>query len=128
MGLCEMRDLAKLFQSRRLEVKTKLDGSAVLESNDAASAIPFYEEINTSDLAFHWKSFAVQHACGEIFRRDGDAITEGLVDAYRQLESDDSRVAKSADDLGRQVFLVVRTACSQAKMCKAATKLVSQLK
>merc|ERR1712232_934941 len=73
--LCEMRGLAKLFRSHRLEIRTNPDGTASVEVTKNRG-VPFYEEINTSELAFHWKSFALQHACTETFRRDGDAVTK----------------------------------------------------
>lgn len=122
-GLCEMRGLANLFRNRRLEVKTKPDGSAVLATVQSSSKIPFYEEINTSELAFHWKSFAVQHACAETFRRDGDAITRGFEKAYAKITGEHGA---TAEDIMRELLLAARKACGQAKMCKAATKLMGE--
>ena len=31
-----------------------------------------------SELAFHWKSFAVEHACLEVFRQDADSVHSAL--------------------------------------------------
>ncbi|CAJ1375868.1 unnamed protein product [Effrenium voratum] len=70
-GLCAMKRLAQLFRRARLEVAIAPDGTAEMRT---AKGEPFYEEINKSELAFHWKSFAVEHACVEIFRSDGDLV------------------------------------------------------
>lgn len=124
-ALCDMKSLAKLFRSRRLEVVPNPDGSAAFENRGAGKA-PFYEEINTSELAFCWRSFAVQHACMETFRRDGDVVLKGLEKAYRKIESDNKDESPSAEDLQRELMSASRKACHQTKMCKAAAKLADR--
>mmetsp|Transcript_95534 Transcript_95534/g.308124 ORF Transcript_95534/g.308124 Transcript_95534/m.308124 type:complete len:232 (-) Transcript_95534:155-850(-) len=114
-GLCGMRDLAKLFKGRRIEVETKPDGSALLSSS---STIPFYEEINTSDLVFHWKSFALQHACTELFRKDGDEVAQGVVKAYHASTGGGMPVEER-----KRVVEAVKAGCRMARTCKAAAKL-----
>lgn len=112
--LCNMRDLADIFRSRLLEVKTQPDGSASLgKSTDEQP--PFYEEINTSDLAFHWQSFAVQHACSEAFRRDGDLVSEVLEKSFNiLLETNNPQHA---------IDRTVTRACRKVKTCQAAKQL-----
>lgn len=119
--LCGMRDLARLFRSRRLEVDPKPDGSAELAQVPHNSIAPFYEEINTSELAFHWKSFAVQHACSETFRRDGDTIANGVVQSYRTM---DGAHGDDVQDRWREKLVsAVRAGCRIARSCKAVTRL-----
>lgn len=120
--LCAMKGLARIFRGRRLEVSPKPDGSAELKETKKH---PLYEEINTSELAFHWKSLAVQHACMETFRKDGDAVAGAFEKAY-------SALAKAADEAGAPlapsgtmapVWEAARSACRKTKTCKAAAKL-----
>lgn len=119
-SVCEMRDLAKLFRSRRMEVQTNPDGSAVLSKVGVDSPPPFYEEINKSELAFHWKSFAVQHACTETFRRDGDAVAKEVIDAYRRGED------SPGEEPGQRLAMAAKAGCRRAKTCRAATKKIKK--
>jgi len=115
--LCAMKGLAQLFKQRRLVVDARPDGTAKLEKSDST---PFYEEINTSDLVFHWKSFAIREACTEVFRRDGEAVAVGLEKAYNEFLSK----GKDAEPLELLVRASHR-ACRQTKACKAANKLLA---
>lgn len=119
--LCAMKPLANLFKQRRLDVSPKPDGTATLELVDG---VPFYEEINTSDLVFHWKSFAVREACTEVFRRDGDAVAAHLEKAYNALVSKD----KEGEEPLKLLSLSSQNACRRAKACRAADKLMSAAK
>lgn len=114
-SVCEMKVLASLFRSLRVEVETKADGTAALSNKGADAPLPFYEEINKSELLFHWKSFAVQHACTETFRRDGDEIARGVEAAFR-------KGMGSAEDAMQRLAMAVHWGCGQAKMCRAARK------
>eukprot|EP00928_Gymnodinium_smaydae_P088648 TRINITY_DN72712_c0_g1_i1.p1 TRINITY_DN72712_c0_g1~~TRINITY_DN72712_c0_g1_i1.p1 ORF type:complete len:245 (-),score=50.66 TRINITY_DN72712_c0_g1_i1:40-732(-) len=118
--LCGMRDVAKLLKARRLEVVTKPDGTAALRTSEN---VPFYEEINTSDLVFHWKSLAVQHACMEVFRRDGDAVAEAFAQAYREKFEQLVSGGASALDAVRKT---AQGACRQAKSCRWSAKLLER--
>eukprot|EP00927_Polykrikos_kofoidii_P060721 TRINITY_DN55643_c0_g1_i1.p1 TRINITY_DN55643_c0_g1~~TRINITY_DN55643_c0_g1_i1.p1 ORF type:complete len:221 (+),score=42.85 TRINITY_DN55643_c0_g1_i1:109-771(+) len=115
---CGMRKLAQIFRGERLEVKPKSDGSAVVQ-RAADGSIPFYEEINTSELAFHWLSLAIQHACTETFRRDADTIVKDLEKAFRSSAGLDGM----GRDLPMRLRFAARKGCSRSKMCKAAVKL-----
>merc|ERR1719506_2560123 len=101
-----------------MEVVAKADGTARLEKA-AEGSHPFYEEINTSDLVFHWKSLAVQEACTEVFRRDGDAVAAAVEKGYKQLGRSDGQESEPMQHLN----VAIRKACSRAKACKPADKL-----
>ncbi|CAK0868690.1 unnamed protein product [Prorocentrum cordatum] len=120
--LCAMKPLARLFRGRRLEVSPKPDGSAELR---ATKKHPLYEEINTSELAFHWKSLAVQHACMETFRKDGDAVAAAFGKAYAALAeaADEAGDAKQPGGALAPVWAAAQSACRKARMCRAAAKL-----
>jgi len=120
-GLCGMKGLAEIFRRRRLEVSPKPDGTCKLEKLSSGSA-PFYEEINTSDLVFHWKSLAVQEACTEVFRRDGDAVAAAVEEGYKKLGRSDGQESEPMQHLNS----AIRKACSRAKACKAADKLFAK--
>ncbi|CAE8598383.1 unnamed protein product, partial [Polarella glacialis] len=132
---CGMRRLAKLFKASKLEVVGKLDGSAIMRTT-ASKSEPFYEEINKSELAFHWKSFAVEHACREIFRHSAEEISASLGPAFEQVAADaehrrggeEGAEHSDAEEAGAQelkewISSAVRTSCRQAKFCKASEKL-----
>jgi len=126
-NFCKMRDLADLFRSRRLEVATKADGTAELRKT--SGDVPFYEDINTSDFIFHWKSLAVQHACSETFRRDGVAVARrierALVGAEGGIvgESMLSLEEPNPGELSERMHVAVRQGCRASRFCKAAVKL-----
>merc|ERR1712066_580595 len=108
-----MKTLAQLFRSRRMEIVPDGDGSAKLRKAESGTT-PFYEEINTSDLVFHWKSFALKEACFDTFRRDGDAVARGVEEAYTS--------ARSEHEDGDHMFTLlsaIQAGCAQAKTCKA---------
>jgi len=117
--LCGMKHLAQLLTHRRMEITTKPDGSAELKQLPEGKQ-PFYEEINTSELVFHWQSLAVQHSCTEVFRKDGDIIAQDFEEAYRRT---DEAASDSEGGLMRRVVLAARQACNSAKMCRSAHKL-----
>ncbi|CAE7302399.1 TTN [Symbiodinium natans] len=81
---CGMKRLATLFKRLKLEVATLPDGTAELRATKSQSE-PFYEEINKSELAFHWKSFAVEHACLEVFRQDADSLHSAMLTEFDKL-------------------------------------------
>eukprot|EP00434_Breviolum_minutum_P000007 symbB.v1.2.000005.t1/scaffold5.1/size591573/5 len=84
-GSCAMKRLAQLFKRQKLEVNALPDGTAEMR---AAKSEPFYEEINKSELAFHWKSFALQHACSEVFRSDADDVHRVMQQEFERLTHD----------------------------------------
>ncbi|CAE7036816.1 unnamed protein product [Symbiodinium sp. CCMP2592] len=81
---CGMKRLATLFKRLKLEVAALPDGTAELRATKSHSE-PFYEEINKSELAFHWKSFAVEHACLEVFRQDADSVHSAMLKEFDKL-------------------------------------------
>merc|ERR1719330_2219542 len=103
-----MRDLAGVFKGRRLEIETNnKDGSAKLVTAQEGKP-PTYDEINTSELAFHWKSFALQHACMETFRKDGDLVAADLLKAYEKLrKTDPMGLEKEERDKWFQMFALL---------------------
>jgi len=117
--LCGMKHLAQLLTHRRMEITTKPDGSAEMKQLPQGQQ-PFYEEINTSELVFHWQSLAVQHSCTEVFRKDGDIIAQGFEEAYRRT---DEAASDGEGELARRVVLAAREACHSARMCRSAHKL-----
>ncbi|OLP82353.1 hypothetical protein AK812_SmicGene36997 [Symbiodinium microadriaticum] len=84
---CGMKRLATLFKRLKLEVAALPDGTAELRATKSHSE-PFYEEINKSELAFHWKSFAVEHACLEVFRQDADSVHSAMLKEFDKLVAD----------------------------------------
>eukprot|EP00930_Biecheleria_cincta_P064372 TRINITY_DN49952_c0_g1_i1.p1 TRINITY_DN49952_c0_g1~~TRINITY_DN49952_c0_g1_i1.p1 ORF type:complete len:232 (-),score=64.17 TRINITY_DN49952_c0_g1_i1:58-753(-) len=122
---CNMKRLAKTFKFSKLEVVTQPDGTAVMRSS-ASKSEPFYEEINRSELAFHWKSFAVEHACQETFRR-GAAVSSSLRKAFDRLAGEQSREEEVGEqELKERVRSAVKASCQRAKFCKASVKLWSE--
>eukprot|EP00439_Symbiodinium_sp_Y106_P047503 s2231_g6.t1 len=84
---CGMKRLATLFKRLKLEVAALPDGTAELRATKSHSE-PFYEEINKNELAFHWKSFAVEHACLEVFRQDADSVHSAMLKEFDKLVAD----------------------------------------
>merc|ERR1711971_232333 len=80
--LCGMKVLAQHFTKHSINIDLHEDGTASL--NKTSDKWPFYEEINQSDYVFHWLSFALQHACTETFRKDGDSILNALRKLYKK--------------------------------------------
>lgn len=120
--LCNMKDLAVIFKRRKLEIQTHPDGSAKMDkSKDGKS--PDYDEINTSELAFHWKSFALQHACMEVFRKDGDAIAAALRTEYSRIRDQHSDEEVAYNEWFRMFTRMIQTSCKKSKVCKAQEKL-----
>merc|ERR1719468_593559 len=121
-SLCKMRNLAEIFKARRLEIETRDDGSAKFVKTEEGKH-PLYDEINESELAFHWKSFALQHACSETFRKDGDVIAESIKERIGIMR--DNRDDEGSDSWFQELAMVIRDSCGKAKTCKAANKLIS---
>mmetsp|Transcript_15710 Transcript_15710/g.23916 ORF Transcript_15710/g.23916 Transcript_15710/m.23916 type:complete len:261 (+) Transcript_15710:1-783(+) len=121
--LCGMRSLAKLFKGRKMEVQTFADGTARLSKLDLDAPAPFYEEINTSDLAFHWQSYAVQHACTEIFRRDGEELAKAIEANFYKFDNTDPRRLPKPEEVRQRISKAVSVSCRTARLCKEADKL-----
>lgn len=116
-GLCKMKVLADTLRAARLEVETYSNGTAELKRR--AEGVPFYEDINTSDLIFHWKSLAVQHACLEVFRRKGgDAVAAGVLKASESLQHDDSSRDEQEMNINRALYV----GCRESRTCKKEVK------
>merc|ERR1712151_787388 len=88
---------------------------------------PSYDEVNIdgSESAFDWKAFAIQHACMETFRRDGDAIAKNMRESFHSIRTDWS---EDADEKQKEKFLsrvakMVGPTCMKARACKAQKKL-----
>lgn len=122
---CNMKRLAKTFKFSKLEVVGQPDGTAVMRSA-ASKSEPFYEEINKSELAFHWKSFAVEHACLETFRQGGPQVSSNLLKAFDRLSKEQNREEEVGEqELKERVRSAVKASCRRAKFCKASVKLWS---
>eukprot|EP00929_Paragymnodinium_shiwhaense_P121102 TRINITY_DN9321_c0_g3_i3.p1 TRINITY_DN9321_c0_g3~~TRINITY_DN9321_c0_g3_i3.p1 ORF type:complete len:133 (-),score=45.24 TRINITY_DN9321_c0_g3_i3:435-833(-) len=122
-----MRKLADVFTAARLEVDPRPDGTAGLKRSEDGKR-PFYEPINTSELAFYWLSLALQHACMEAFRRDADAVADGFQEAFKKSpdasgQADDEM---AVDALLRRIRSSAAKGCRQARTCKAALKLKAE--
>eukprot|EP00746_Dinoflagellata_sp_MGD_P162555 gnl/MRDRNA2_/MRDRNA2_90168_c0_seq1.p1 gnl/MRDRNA2_/MRDRNA2_90168_c0~~gnl/MRDRNA2_/MRDRNA2_90168_c0_seq1.p1 ORF type:complete len:243 (-),score=45.24 gnl/MRDRNA2_/MRDRNA2_90168_c0_seq1:41-688(-) len=118
--LCDMKGLAQLFRGQKAEIVTHDDGSAEMKFKGQGEKAPFYEEINTSDLVFHWKSLALQHACMEVFRKSGDLVHEGIKAEYESLsQRKDVMQGTPFDRLMKATY----KSCREAKFCKASDKL-----
>lgn len=117
--LCAMKELAQTYRKRYLEVVIETSGLARLKKQADGKYI-FYEEINTSDLVFHWKSFAVKEACTEAFRRNADAVSRAVEKAFKRGGNIDSL---SSTELAELLAAAAATGCRHAKTCKAADKL-----
>lgn len=122
-ALCAMKPLAETYRKQYLEVVVDPSGLAVLKKQSDGKYV-FYEEINTSDLVFHWKSFAVKEACTETFRRDSDSISKAVEKAFKRGGDIDSLSSK---ELAEQLAAAASTGCRQAKTCKAVLKLASAM-
>eukprot|EP00440_Ansanella_granifera_P016737 gb/GFBE01018182.1/.p1 GENE.gb/GFBE01018182.1/~~gb/GFBE01018182.1/.p1 ORF type:complete len:234 (+),score=57.40 gb/GFBE01018182.1/:1-702(+) len=128
---CGMKRLARLFKGSKLEVVGQPDGTAVMRMPKSKSE-PFYEEINKSELAFHWKSFAVEHACLEVFRQNTDRMSVSLMKEFDQLSSEasgqDAGAGDEADEqeLKERLRSAIEVSCRHAKYCKSSEKLWSK--
>eukprot|EP00435_Cladocopium_sp_Y103_P040485 s2070_g11.t1 len=114
-GSCAMKRLAQLFKRQKLEVTALPDGTAEIRT---AKTEPFYEEINKSELAFHWKSFALQHACSEVFRSDAE-------DVHRAMEREFERLAQDLphehdEEVQELLRRAVQRGCQASRFCRAA--------
>mmetsp|Transcript_154190 Transcript_154190/g.283888 ORF Transcript_154190/g.283888 Transcript_154190/m.283888 type:complete len:242 (+) Transcript_154190:2-727(+) len=118
-ALCAMKQLAETYRKQYREVVIETSGLARLKKQ-ADGKYVFYEEINTSDLVFHWKSFAVKEACTEAFRRDADAVSRAVEKAFKRGGNID---ALSSAELAERLAAAAGTGCRQSKTCKAADKL-----
>merc|ERR1712045_848017 len=104
-------------------IETSKDGSAKMVTAQEGTS-PTYDEINTSELAFHWKSFALQHACTETFRKDGDAIIEDLKKAWLKLRANYvEEQGEKPNYWFKMLAPLIQKSCHKARMCKAQLKL-----
>mmetsp|Transcript_81716 Transcript_81716/g.154319 ORF Transcript_81716/g.154319 Transcript_81716/m.154319 type:complete len:256 (+) Transcript_81716:32-799(+) len=117
-ALCDMKNLAQLFSGRRMEIKVFTDGSAGMERIKGDP--PFYNETNDNENEWHWKSFALQHACLETFRKNSEKIGKTVSKAYRKL----AKKSTDAKATVKLVYTAVIVACQQVKVCKNAAKLI----
>ncbi|CAK9071964.1 unnamed protein product [Durusdinium trenchii] len=114
-GSCAMKRLAQLFKRQKLEVTPLPDGTAEMRT---AKTEPFYEEINKSELAFHWKSFALQHACSEVFRSDADMVHRAMQKEFERLAS---HLPQEHDDEVQELLRrAVKRGCQASRFCRAA--------
>lgn len=119
--LCAMKPVAQLFREARVEIITNNeDGSAMTKRSEDGKKVPFYEEINTSELVFHWKSMALQHACMEVFRKSGDEVAQTLKAEYESLTK---RVDIPQQTPIERIYVATEVGCRAAKFCKASDKL-----
>merc|ERR1711920_995524 len=82
---------------------------------------PIYDDFTESDEFFHWKSFAIREACMEVFRKDADAVAQGLKESFKASDS-------SEDEMPARVTAANREGCSRARACKAAIKMRAELR
>lgn len=120
---CGMKRLATLFKRLKLEVAALPDGTAELRATKSHSE-PFYEEINKSELAFHWKSFAVEHACLEVFRQDADSVHSAMLKEFDKLVAD---TPTEEQEVRGQMHTAAQTACGRTKFCRASRALRRRL-
>eukprot|EP00747_Dinoflagellata_sp_TGD_P179239 gnl/TRDRNA2_/TRDRNA2_29733_c0_seq1.p1 gnl/TRDRNA2_/TRDRNA2_29733_c0~~gnl/TRDRNA2_/TRDRNA2_29733_c0_seq1.p1 ORF type:complete len:362 (+),score=99.67 gnl/TRDRNA2_/TRDRNA2_29733_c0_seq1:23-1108(+) len=122
--LCEMRTLAKIFRERNLYIQTDPDGSAKLVTYDGEGQ-PFYEEINTSDLLFHWKSLAIHQACVDIFRRDGEDLAQAVKQAYIRMAGEEEANDLPMLQIRERASNSALEACQKkSNVCKMSQKMV----
>mmetsp|Transcript_2921 Transcript_2921/g.6626 ORF Transcript_2921/g.6626 Transcript_2921/m.6626 type:complete len:174 (+) Transcript_2921:17-538(+) len=94
--VCTMRSLARTMKGGQWEVVEH--GSKHVLQRSAASV--FYEEINESDLVFHWQSMAVREACYKVMRREVD-IVETAEEMKANEEEDGRGICKKVKICGK---------------------------
>lgn len=119
--VCKMSDLAEIFNRRKMEIKTSLDGTArVVMVEDSKQQL--YDESNASDI-FDWKAFALQHACIGIFRKDSDVVAKEVKDGFDTMRSKWKENKEEIQKFFQALGVAVGSGCKKASMCKAQLKL-----